>query len=126
MTDAGDEEAASLPKLLAALAMGARAVHSLPLGDEFDFQSSFPECGNLAADTRERLVDVLALVEPSLRGRDATDPQVWEICADTCDALLEQAEVQIAAPAMLEEVSQKARQQAQGSYNRMMQGLVDM
>ena len=124
MSDSTEQEEESLSKLLAALGAGARAVQSLPLDYDFAFHSSFPEYSESVADSRERLMDVLALVDPSLRGRDANDPQVWETCADICDALLEQAE--IPQSSALEDISQKARIQAQGSYGRMMQGLVEM
>ena len=121
-----EEEEGSLPKLLTALGMGARAVQSLPLDDEFHFQSSFPEFSDLAAETREHLMDALALVDPSLRGRDPSDPYLWETCADICDALLEQAEAHTQSTAALQDMSQQARVQAQGSYGRMIQGLVEM
>lgn len=117
---------ASLPKLLVALGEGVRAVQTLPLDDEFAFQASFPEFSASAADTREQLVDVLSLVDPSLRGKDANDPQVWEACAEVCDALLEQAELPTQQITALGSIAQTARGQAQGSYGRMMQGLVEM
>jgi exosome complex exonuclease RRP6 len=128
MTDAtsSQESEASLSKLLAALGSGARAVQNLPLDDEFAFQSSFPEFSQSAADGRERLMDVLALVDPCLRGRDANDPQVWETCAEICDALIEQAEIPTQQTTALQDISIKARGQARGSYGRMMQGLVEM
>jgi ribonuclease D len=121
-----NKEEASLPKLLAALGAGARAVQSLPLDDEFAFQSSFPEFSTAAVDKNERLIDVLGLVDPALRGKDANDPQVWEACAEVCDTLLEQAELPTQQINALDTISQEARVQAQGSYGRMMEGLVEM
>ena len=116
MTDANSsqEGEASLPKLLAALGSGARAVQSLPLDDEFAFQSSFPEFSQSAADSRERLMDVLALVDPSLRGRDASDPTVWEACAEICDALMEQAEIPTQQTTALQDISSQGARTSTG------------
>lgn len=140
MNDDVEDVEPSLPKLLAALAMGARAVHSLPLGDDFDFQSSFPEFSELRDGTLERLVQLLgentAIIlendnpeEPSQY--DYRDPEFWDACADACDVLLEQAETYAhdgadGSTQVLQEWSDKARQQARGQQARILSGLVDM
>lgn len=114
--DAMIEEAASLSDLLAALAVGARAVQGLPLdNDEFAYQASFPEFASQLGSTKAALMDVLTMALPALGddyfdstedGNDAAalrhsaedyylddDPLLWEKCAEACDALLEDVEL---------------------------------
>jgi hypothetical protein len=108
----------SLPKLLAALALGARAVNGLPMGksggdendgsdndddddddedgmaeDEFAYQSAFPEFANLCGTARRELAQLLQLVldmeNDSFNNDDAA---MWERAADLCDSLLEDVE----------------------------------
>ena len=50
-----------LSQLLAALATGARAVQGLPLGDEFEYQSSFPEFRQLIGECHEGLGDTILI-----------------------------------------------------------------
>eukprot|EP00978_Attheya_sp_CCMP212_P005704 scaffold12806_cov55-Attheya_sp.AAC.2 len=107
----------SLPKLLAALALGARAVNGLPMGksggdendgsdhdddddeedgmaeDEFAYQSAFPEFSSLCGTARRELAQLLQLVldmENDASNND--DAAMWERAADLCDSLLEDVE----------------------------------
>jgi exosome complex exonuclease RRP6 len=50
-----------LSQLMTALATGARAVQGLPLGDEFEYQSSFPEFRRLMEDSQETLLGTLLM-----------------------------------------------------------------
>lgn len=50
-----------LSELLASLATGARSVQNLPLGDDFDYQSSFSEFTNLLETTQQDLLDTLKM-----------------------------------------------------------------
>ena len=111
-----------LSQLMAALASGARAVQNLPLGDEFEYQFSYPEFRKLIETNHGSLIDVLLLAlqssssspspaQPSTTSSSSSspydeelgggglenidsldDPLLWEACADICEGLLEQAE----------------------------------
>mmetsp|Transcript_17213 Transcript_17213/g.26089 ORF Transcript_17213/g.26089 Transcript_17213/m.26089 type:complete len:882 (-) Transcript_17213:853-3498(-) len=122
-----ENDEASLSKLLSALAVGARAVHSLPLGDDFDYQASFPDFRSIARSTELDLIRVLSLgLNQDL---DQDDPAIWNTCADVCDWLIEQAEIYLSdedEPLELSHWSNIARQQAQSAYGRMLEGLVIM
>ena len=129
-------------ELVSALAVGARAVSNLPLEDEFDYQSSFPEFRQLLSESKEGLLDALIMAledsasETKLSAASALgethldDPLLWEICADACDALLEQVESHlredISSSANLSRLSDTARRQAQSSFGRLLEGLVEM
>lgn len=122
-----DDDEASLSKLLSALAVGARAVHSLPLGEDFDYQASFPDFRSIVRSTELDLSHVLSLgLNQDL---DQDDPAIWNTCADVCDWLIEQAEIYLSdedEPLELSHWSNIARQQAQSAYGRMLEGLVEM
>ena len=115
-----------LSQLLTTLAVGARAVQGIPLDDEFEFQSSFPEFNLLASDNQQTLLEVLllALGDESLSGVDSLDdPLLWESCVDVCERLLEQAEAG-ATPNSANLVD--ARNRAQSTFGRLMDGIVEM
>lgn len=120
-------EEANLSKLLSALASGARAVHPLPIEDDFDYEATYPDFHTLVEEGKMDLIQVLSLaLQEDL---DQEDPVVWETCADACDWLLEQAEIYLHSgheKLELTHWSQTARQHAQSAYGRMMEGLVEM
>jgi len=105
-----EQDTSSLPALLAALASGARAVHGLPLEDDFAFESSFPEYSKALGETQESLLHTLTMALQHTSGisddggavddmmfelesfRDINDPLLWDACADACEALLDQVE----------------------------------
>lgn len=123
-----DEREANLSRLLSALASGVRAVHSLPLDDDFLYESTYPDFAALVQQGNAELIQVLSLaVQQDL---DGDDPQVWEICADACDWLLEQAELFLRgdAQALLEisHWSHMARDRAQSTYARIHDQIVHM
>lgn len=134
----GDEDGSSpsseelLSQLMSALAGGARAVQGLPLDDEFEFQSSFPEFCQLIEESHESLLDALVMALMSsgddtlARSYDSLDdPLLWEACADVCDALLEQ--VDQASPSTLQRHDiVSAKHQARTSFGRLINGIVDM
>jgi exosome complex exonuclease RRP6 len=102
-----DDESASLQKLLVALGAGARAVHGLPLEDDFSFEAAFPEFAKSLSETQESLLETLLLALPytlnhsrdSANGiddaldldsfQDIQDPLLWDACADACEELLD-------------------------------------
>ncbi|KAL9188382.1 hypothetical protein ACHAXT_006760 [Thalassiosira profunda] len=109
----------SLPKLLASLALGARAVNALPLSrenndaqeedgdDEFSFQMSLPEFSSLNTEARQSLSSLLSqALEGISTDEDAAmdgvedyefdDPELWTKCADACDALYDRVSAHIA------------------------------
>lgn len=112
MSEDPSQEASSLPGLLSALASGARAVHGLPLEDDFAYEGSFPEFSKSLSETQEELLQSLSLAlqytninnntnnlndddgmfDSPERFRDIQDPLLWDACADACDALMEQVE----------------------------------
>jgi hypothetical protein len=147
------EEEPSLPKLLAALALGARAVNGLPLGksdgpndgsddeddnimaeDEFAYQSAFPEFASLCGTARRELAQLLQLVLD--HNDDDDDAAMWERAADLCDSLLEDVESHVQTVRdkasgvttvhVLTQLSQQARTQSKNSYGLILSGLVSM
>eukprot|EP01082_Thalassiosira_pseudonana_P005010 g4578.t1 g4578 contig15:1326820-1329624(+) len=156
----------SLPKLLASLALGARSVNNLPLArspnsddeaddddadeDEYSFRMSLPEFASLNNEARHLLS---SLLNQSLDNDDDSDgmevetdfedPQLWQDCADACDALLGRVTSYIAAVEKrrngvdeyetlgawadaIGNASDRARGKASGSYGKMLQGLASM
>ncbi|KAL3922365.1 MAG: hypothetical protein SGILL_002243 [Bacillariaceae sp.] len=135
-----------LSDLMTALATGARAVQGLPLGDEFEYQSSLPEFRRLVEDSQESLLETLlmtledaAAATPTFQGGDAAsgsmfhfesldDPLLWETCTDICDALLEQAE-RSSGGSGNEKITKEllaARNHSQSSFGRLLNGIVEM
>ena len=142
--------------LVSALAVGARAVSGLPLGDDFEYQSSFPEVRQMLSESKEGLVETLLLalegyastennvtnIANILDGTHLDDPVLWETCADACDALLEQVEAHLRTQdsgggsrgsvstagnsSSLSQLSDTARQQAAKSFGRLLAGIVEM
>ena len=141
-----------LSELMTALATGARAVQGLPIGDDFEYQSSFPEFRSLLDDSQESLLEallmtledtssLLSLADKSSNSNNyhidfdsLDDPLLWETCTDLCDALLEQAELSaeselsgsITSGGNLSKELQEARNRAQSSFGRLLNGIVDM
>jgi len=141
-----------LSELIASLATGARAVQGLPIGDDFDYQSSFPEFRQLLDDSQESLLEALLMTlddTSSSLSLDKTsssnnnnfldfdnldDPLLWETCTDLCDALLEQAELSAASESPnsenldsnLAKGLQALRNRAESSFGRLLHGIVDM
>ena len=119
-------------QLLSALAAGARAVQGLPLEDEFEYQSSFPEFRQLVDENKESLLDTLLQALEDYTNDsifdNLDDPLLWETCADACDALLEHAEAHLRSdvPSNLRIYADTARQQAQSSFGRLLEGIVEM
>lgn len=163
--DNNDAEAPpSLPKLLASLALGARSVNNLPIAstpssddddgstgggededDEFAFRMSLPEFATLNTEARQSLTSLLCKaleghqqMDNSGDGDDAyefDDPELWELCADACDALLDRVTSYISnynsgdvenLVNVIGTVSSQARNKASNSYGRMIQGLASM
>lgn len=130
-----------LSELMAALATGARAVQGLPMGDDFEYQSSFPEFQLLLDDSQESLLEVLRITlddaMSSLNHHDHNpvdfenleDPLLWETCKDIYDALVEQAELSTSNEAGSSQGGDLARglkSRAQNSFGRLLDGIVDM
>lgn len=113
--DSGSENEASqlIDSLLSALAVSARSAAAIPCDDEgggeegsgqggdFSFANSFPEYQTLTKSARGR---VGVLISRSMQacnsgspdawgddewGAELDDPNLWESCADACEALLE-------------------------------------
>ncbi len=121
----GDIVEPSLPKLLAALAVGARSVNHLPvsgknedggdseetdseneeLDDEFSYQMAFPEFNSICLEARSRLSSLLKETLKISMGQDEDlideevfefdDPRLWESAAEVCDVLLERVDLYI-------------------------------
>jgi exosome complex exonuclease RRP6 len=136
--DGAVQEETMLSQLMTALAAGARAVQGLPLEDEYDYQISYPEFRQLVESNHESLIDVLLLALSSssslsdhfndylgLEIDSLDDPLLWEACADICDGLLEQAEHYSSSTNMAKDL-RNARDQANTSFGRLMQGIVEM
>jgi hypothetical protein len=120
-----EENAPSLPKLLAALALGARSCNSLPVSstrdedeeddesasendedDEFAYQMAFREFNSLCLESRSELT---ALLNQSLQSTatatvnadnmlddyEFDDPRLWLTAAEACDVLLERVDLHI-------------------------------
>lgn len=141
-----------LSELMTALATGARAVQGLPIGDDFDYQSSFPEFRQLLDDSQESLLESLLMTlndTSSILGLDTNnyrdndnhhdfdnldDPLLLEICTDLCDSLLEQAELSMssnftgstALGGNLNKELLAVRNRAQSSFGRLLNSIVDM
>mmetsp|Transcript_18143 Transcript_18143/g.29727 ORF Transcript_18143/g.29727 Transcript_18143/m.29727 type:complete len:988 (+) Transcript_18143:46-3009(+) len=160
-----EAEMPSLPKLLASLALGARSVNNLPIAstpssdddgstgggeeedDEFAFRMSLPEFASLNIEARQSLTSLLCKAlegtahltqYQQLNGDEAyefDDPELWERCADACDAVLDRVTSYIDKynsgdveniVDVIGEVSSQARNKASNSYGRMIQGLASM
>ena len=137
-----------LSDLMTALATGARAVQGLPIDDEYEYQSSYPEFRRSIEESQESLLDVLlmtledvAAVLPSstttitsdINFDSLDDPLLWETCTDLCDALLEQAERISSSSSIGDNTNNQltkdlrnARNYAQSSFGRLLNGIVDM
>uniref|UniRef100_A0A7S4AKJ7 HRDC domain-containing protein n=1 Tax=Pseudo-nitzschia australis TaxID=44445 RepID=A0A7S4AKJ7_9STRA len=136
-----------LSELMTALATGARAVQGLPLGDDFDYQSSFPEFRQFLDDSQESLLEALLMTlddassslsldksnnHQHIDFENLDDPLLWETCTDLCDALLEQAELSIASNrstslgGKLSRELKTTRKHAQSSFGRLLEGIVEM
>ncbi|CAB9519218.1 Exosome component 10 [Seminavis robusta] len=148
------EETSSLPGLLAALASGARAVHSLPLEDDFSFEASFPEFAKSLTETQEDLLQTLLVslqyTSSAKEGidndildpdgfQDIQDPLLWDACADACEELLDQVEAFLQskstivdddnvalATGNLANLAGRARQKAKSSLGRLVESTVEM
>eukprot|EP00980_Cylindrotheca_fusiformis_P010209 scaffold2271_cov130-Cylindrotheca_fusiformis.AAC.4 len=136
--DGAEQAETMLSQLMTALAAGARAVQGIPMEDEYDYQMSYPEFRQLVESNHESLIDVLLLALSSssslsdhfndylgLEIDSLDDPLLWEACADICDGLLEQAEHYSSSTNMAKDL-RNARNQAQTSFGRLMQGIVEM
>ena len=114
-TSNGDDCKPSLPKLLSALALGARSVNALPLAahetnnddigggeddaeeDELSFLLSLPEFATLHTEAQQTLSTLLCQAleviplddgeEEKTKTMEFDDPHLWEQCANACDAL---------------------------------------
>lgn len=143
-----------LSELMSALAAGARAVQGLPIGDDFEYQSSFPEFQLLLDDSQESLLEVLLITlddamstlrldknsNSSYSSHDYNqtdfenldDPLLWETCKDIYDALLEQAELSTASDesgsssSQREDLARGLKNRAQSSFGRLLDGIVAM
>lgn len=155
MSEESGEQESSLPGLLAALAAGARAVHGLPLEDDFSYESSYPEFSKSLGETQEELLQSLSLalqytsvssedgmddiLDPE-SFRDIQDPLLWDACADACEALTDQVEEYLKsdgnfgdedsnaslATGTLASLAGRARHQAKSTLGRLVQSTVDM
>lgn len=143
-----------LSELMTALATGARAVQGLPMGDDFEYQSSFPEFQLLLDDSQESLLEVLLItLEDAMSSlrldkssnnsnnhndyspidfENLEDPLLWETCKDVYDALLEQAELSTASEqsgslsSQGGDLARGLKSRAQSSFGRLLSGIVDM
>ncbi len=132
-----------LSELMTALATGARAVQGLPMGDDFEYQSSFPEFQLLLDDSQESLLEVLRITlddaMSSLNHHDYNpidfekleDPLLWETCKDIYDALVEQAELSTSdesgsLSSQRGDLARGLKSRAQNSFGRLLDGIVDM
>jgi ribonuclease D len=140
-----------LSELMAALATGARAVQGLPMGDDFEYQSSFPEFQLLLDESQESLLELLLItlddamsslsLDKNPNGsndynqidfENLEDPLLWETCKDVYDALLEQAELSTTSNASGSsslqpgDIARGLKNRAQSSFGRLLDGIVDM
>eukprot|EP00934_Nitzschia_sp_Nitz4_P004759 Nitzschia sp. Nitz4//scaffold404_size10607//4274//7243//NITZ4_009068-RA/size10607-processed-gene-0.3-mRNA-1//-1//CDS//3329551102//4749//frame0 len=128
-----------LSQCVSSLTTGARAVQSLPLGDELEFLSSFPECSSLLEQNQQDLVETISMVLEEfgtdvvdvnvVAGLQLQDPLLWEWCSEVCDALLESASSSTASGSNNDNGTlalQQAKQTAMTSLGRLLQGVVDM
>jgi len=110
------QDAPNLPKLLAALAAGARSVNALPKApppkdddndsesedeadDEFAYQMAFSEFKNICLDSRSEVASLLnqslqstASADNMVDDYEFDDPVLWETAAEACDILLERVD----------------------------------
>ena len=178
--DSDKPSSSSLPKLLAALALGARSVNALPLvnnsegdgdddvqdGDEISFLMSLPEFATLNNEAQQSVTSLLCqalAVIPSDDDDDDTytdnnstetkyefdDPELWEQCANACDALYDRVMNYInentnesqqqqqssgennnnnyeSLTMAITNVSAQSRTNSYNSYNRMVNSLASM
>ena len=121
--------------------------------DEFEFRMSLPEFASLNNEARESLASLLndalagtshltqqqQLMNDGSGDGDHTyefdDPELWERCADACDAILDRVTTYITnynsgdvenLVDVIGAVSSQARNKASSSYGRMIQGLASM
>eukprot|EP00984_Skeletonema_dohrnii_P019810 scaffold9537_cov111-Skeletonema_dohrnii-CCMP3373.AAC.3 len=120
--------------------------------DEFAFRMSLPEFASLNNEARQSLTSLLCKalegtahltqhqqqMDDSGDGDDAyefDDPELWERCADACDAVLDRVTSYINKynsgdvenlVDVIGAVSAQARNKASNSYGRMIQGLASM
>ena len=123
-----------LSNLMSALAAGARAVQGLPVEDDFEYHSSFPEFRNLVQQNETDLLDSILLALTSadenvmMMDREfqgLTDPLLWEACSDVCEWLTEQAEASGTTQSQRKQVVE-ATDKAKSSFGQLMQGIVKM
>lgn len=122
-----------LSNLMSALAAGARAVQGLPVEDDFEYQSSFPEFRSLVQQNQDDLLDTILLalssadeilpIDTDFQG--LTDPLLWEACSDICELLTEQAESSGTSPQEKANLA-AATSKAMSSYGQLMKGIVKM
>ncbi|KAL3764366.1 hypothetical protein ACHAWU_006004 [Discostella pseudostelligera] len=132
--------------------------------DEFSFRMSLPEFASLNNEARQSLSSLLCEALEGLSSSSSDhvdddtininnnisyefdDPELWEQCADACDALYDRVSSYIAdseqravdgdgtgthnnytaIASAITTVAQRARANASGAYGRMIQGLADM
>ncbi|KAL7444519.1 hypothetical protein ACHAXH_008378 [Discostella pseudostelligera] len=135
--------------------------------DEFSFRMSLPEFASLNNEARQSLSSLLCEALEGLSSSSSDhvyddainnnnnsisfefdDPELWEQCADACDALYDRVSSYIAdsqrraaadggdgagthnnytaIASAITTVAQRARSNASGAYGRMIQGLADM
>ena len=122
------EKEASLPKLLSALAVGARAVHSLP-GNEDDlaYHMAFSEfsssCSHLENQVSDLVLDTLQQIDVDT---DMEDLTLWEKCAEACDWLLERVDFYMVQPATLQMVRSTALKRSRKGWNAMKSSMIEM
>jgi exosome complex exonuclease RRP6 len=122
-----------LSNLMSALAAGARAVQGLPVDDDFDYHSSFPEFRSLVLQNQGDLLDTILLALTSAEDnvmvdrefQGLTDPLLWEACSDVCDWLTEQAEASGTSSIQREQLV-AASDKAKSSFGQLMKGIVKM
>ena len=123
-----------LSNLMSALAAGARAVQGLPVEDDFEYHSSFPEFRNLVQQNETDLLDSILLALTSANEnimmmdrefQGLTDPLLWEACSDVCEWLTVQAEASGTTPNQRKQVAD-ATGKAKSSFGQLMQGIVKM
>jgi len=122
------EKEASLPKLLSALAVGARAVRSLPDNeDDLAYHMAFSEfsssCGELESQVSELVLDTLQHVDVDT---DMDDLGLWEKCAEACEWLLERVEIYMIQPSTLQLVRSTALERSRKGWDTIKSSLIDM
>lgn len=122
-----------LSNLMSALAAGARAVQGIPVEEDFEYHSSFPEFQNLLQQNQDDLLDAILLaltsadenvpVDSEFHG--LSDPLLWEACSDICEWLTEQAEASGTSTLPREQFA-AATDKAKSSFGQLMKGIVKM